>query len=90
MGISYDMLVEIGVGFCVGALARYVVPDSLGIGADTLLGIIGGGVAAFIYKLFGHTLTFEQFSGASIACAAAGAFILILATRTAAGRRTIA
>ena len=84
------MVVELAVGFCVGLLGRYIVPDSPGIGADTLLGLFGAGVAAYIYKLFGHTLSFDQFNGASIACAAAGAFVFILVSRTTAGRRTIA
>lgn len=84
------MLVETVVGFCVGVLARYIVPDSPGIGGDTLAGIVGGGLGAFIYKLFGHKLPFDDYSGSSITCAAAGALILILIIRAAAGRRTIA
>jgi uncharacterized membrane protein YeaQ/YmgE (transglycosylase-associated protein family) len=84
------MLLEVLAGFCVGVLARYVIPDSIGIGADTLLGIVGGGVGAFIYKLFGHRPAFDEWDAGSIACAVAGAFILILIVRAASGRRTIA
>lgn len=84
------MLIECIAGLCVGVVARYVVPDSTGIGADTLLGIIGGGAGAFIYKLFGHALPFDAFNARSIAAAAAGAVILIMVARAASGRRTIA
>jgi len=84
------MLLEVLVGFFVGIVARYVVPDSAGIGADTLLGIVGGGVGAFIYKLFGHRPAFDEWSAGSLMSAAAAAFILILVTRAATGRRTIA
>ncbi len=84
------MLVEVIVGFCVGVIARYVIPDSTGIGADTLMGIVGGGIGAFIFKLFGHKPSFDDWNGWSIASAAAGALVLILITRAAAGRRTIA
>jgi uncharacterized membrane protein YeaQ/YmgE (transglycosylase-associated protein family) len=84
------MLVEAIVGFCVGVIARYIVPDSPGIGGDTLAGIVGGGVGAFIYKLFGHKPSFDDFNAWSIASAVAGAFILILVLRATAGRRTIA
>mgnify|MGYP001162077191 CR=1 FL=1 len=84
------MLVEVAVGFCVGLIARYVIPDSMGAGADTLLGIIGGGTGAFIYKLFGHTPPFDQFNGWSLGSGAAGALLLILVVRATAGRRTVA
>ncbi len=84
------MLVETVVGFCVGAIARYIVPDSPGIGSDTLTGVVGGGLGAFIYKLFGHKPSFDDFNAWSIASAAIGAFILILVIRATAGRRTIA
>jgi uncharacterized membrane protein YeaQ/YmgE (transglycosylase-associated protein family) len=84
------MVIEVVAGFCVGVIARYIVPDSQGIGADTLLGIVGGGVGAFIYKLFGHHLAFSEFNVWSIASAAAGAFVLILVARATAGRRTVA
>lgn len=84
------MLVETAVGLCVGIIARYIVPDSPGIGADTLAGIVGGGLGAFIYKLFGHKAPFDDFSLWSIASAVVGAFVLILVIRAAAGRRTIA
>lgn len=84
------MLVETVVGFCVGVLARYIVPDSPGIGGDTLAGIVGGGLGAFTYKLFGHKPPFDDYNGGSITSATVGAFILILVIRAAAGRRTIA
>lgn len=84
------MLVEAIVGLCVGVLARYIVPDSPGIGADTLAGIVGGGLGAFIYKLFGHKPPFDDYNIWSIISAAAGAFVLILVIRATAGRRTIA
>lgn len=84
------MLLEVLAGFCVGIIARYVVPDSAGIGADTLLGIVGGGVGAFIYKLFGHRPAFDEWNAGSIACAVVGALVLILVVRAATGRRTIA
>jgi uncharacterized membrane protein YeaQ/YmgE (transglycosylase-associated protein family) len=84
------MVIEVVTGFCLGVIARYIVPDSHGIGADTLLGIVGGGVGAFIYKLFGHHLAFDDFNAWSIASAAAGAFVLIVFARAAAGRRTVA
>lgn len=78
------------VGLCVGVVARYIVPDSPGIGSDTLMGIVGGGLGGFIYKLFNHQVPFDQFNLWSIACAAIGAFALVLVTRATAGRRTIA
>lgn len=84
------MLAEVIAGFCVGVIARYIVPDSQGVGADTLTGIVGGGAGAFIYKLFGHKPSFDDFSLWSIVSAVAGAFILILIVRAAAGRRTVA
>jgi len=84
------MLVETAVGLCVGVLARYIVPDSPGVGADTLTGIVGGGLGAFIYKLFGHKPPFDDFNAWSIASAAVGAFVMILVIRAAGGRRTIA
>jgi uncharacterized membrane protein YeaQ/YmgE (transglycosylase-associated protein family) len=84
------MLAEVITGLCVGIVARYIVPDSQGIGADTLTGIVGGGVGAFIYKLFGHKLPFDDFSGWSLTSAAAGAAILILVMRATSGRRTVA
>jgi uncharacterized membrane protein YeaQ/YmgE (transglycosylase-associated protein family) len=84
------MLVEAFVGLCVGVIARYVVPDSPGVGGDTLAGIVGGGLGAFIYKLFGHSPPFDGYNAWSITSAAAGALILILVIRAAAGRRTIA
>lgn len=83
------MLLEVLVGFCVGIAARYVIPDSAGVGADTLLGIVGGGVGAFIYKLFGHRPAFDEWDPWSLVCAAIGAFVLIVAVRAAAGRRTV-
>ena len=84
------MLVEAVVGLCVGVIARYIIPDSPGVGGDTLAGIVGGGLGAFIYKLFGHAPPFDGYNAWSITSAAAGAFILILVIRAAAGRRTIA
>lgn len=84
------MLVEAVVGLCVGVIARYIVPDSPGMGGDTLAGIVGAGLAAFIYKLFGHKPPFDDYNAWSIAAAAVGAFTLILVLRAAAGRRTIA
>lgn len=84
------MLVEAIVGLCVGIIARYIVPDSPGIGGDTLTGIIGGGIGAFIYKLFGHKPSFDDFNAWSIASAVVGALILILIIRATAGRRTVA
>lgn len=84
------MLVEAIAGFCVGIIARYIVPDSTGIGADTLFGIVGGGLGAFIYKLFGHKPSFDDFNAWSIASAVVGAIIMILVIRATAGRRTIA
>ncbi len=84
------MLVEVVVGFCVGVIARYVVPDSTGIGADTLFGIVGGALGSFIYKLFGHKPAFDDWNGWSMASAAAGALVMILVLRATAGRRTIA
>jgi uncharacterized membrane protein YeaQ/YmgE (transglycosylase-associated protein family) len=84
------MLAEVIAGLCVGIVARYIVPDSHGIGADTLTGIVGGGLGAFIYKLFGHQLPFDQFNAWSLTSAAIGAAILILVMRAAGGRRTVA
>lgn len=84
------MLVEAIAGFCVGVIARYVIPDSSGIGADTLFGIVGGGLGAFIYKLFGHKPPFDDFNIWSIGSAVVGAVVMILVIRATAGRRTIA
>lgn len=84
------MLVEAVVGLCVGVICRYIVPDSPGVGADTLAGIVGGGLGGFIYKLFGHEPPLDAFNAWSIASAAVGAFALILVIRATAGRRTIA
>lgn len=84
------MLLEVLVGFCVGVLARYAIPDSAGVGADTLLGIVGSGVGAFTYKLFGHRPAFDEWNAWSLVCAAAGAFVLIVVVRAASARRTIA
>jgi uncharacterized membrane protein YeaQ/YmgE (transglycosylase-associated protein family) len=84
------MLAEVMAGLCVGIIARYIVPDSQGIGADTLTGIVGGGVGAFIYKLFGHRLPYDQYDAWSLISAAAGAAILILVMRATTGRRTVA
>lgn len=84
------MLVETVAGFCAGVLARYIVPDSPGVGADTLAGIVGGGLGGFIYKLFGHKPPLDDYNAWSIASAIVGAFILILVLRATAGRRTIA
>lgn len=84
------MLVETVVGFCIGVLARYIVPDSPGIGGDTLAGIAGGGLGGFTYKLFGHNPPLDGYNAWSVTSAAAGACILILVIRAAAGRRTIA
>lgn len=86
----YAMPAECAAGFVVGFMARYFIPDSQGAGGDTLLGIVGGGTAAFVYKLFGHRLNVDQFDAVSIAAAALGALALILVSRAAAGRRTIA
>jgi uncharacterized membrane protein YeaQ/YmgE (transglycosylase-associated protein family) len=84
------MLVECVAGFIVGVVARYVIPDSAGIGADTLFGIVGGGVGAFVYKLFGHKPPFDDYNIWSIASAVVGAVIFILVIRSTAGRRTVA
>ena len=84
------MLVETIVGLCVGVIARYVIPDSRGIGEDTLTGIVGGGLGAFIYGLFGHKPPWDDFSWWGMVSAGVGALILILVVRAAAGRRTIA
>ena len=84
------MLVETVVGLCVGVIARYIIPDSPGVGGDTLAGIVGGGAGAFIYDLFGHRVSFDDFNAWSIVSAVVGAFILILVLRATAGRQTIA
>ncbi len=84
------MLVEAIAGLCVGVLARYIVPDSPGVGGDTLAGIVGGLLGGFIYKLFGHKPPLDDYNGWSIASAAIGAFVIILVIRATAGRRTIA
>ncbi|HEV3152238.1 MAG TPA: GlsB/YeaQ/YmgE family stress response membrane protein [Candidatus Baltobacteraceae bacterium] len=84
------MLAECLAGFAVGLVARYFVPDSPGAGVDTLLGIVGGGVAAFVYKLFGHRLSVDDFNVWSVIVAAVGALVLIILSRAAGGRRTIA
>ncbi len=83
------MAVECLAGFLVGAVARFFVPDSRGMGPDTLLGIVGGGTAGFIFKLFGHRLSLDQFDAWSVIAAAAGALVLIIFSRSIAGRRTI-
>ncbi len=84
------MLAEVVAGLCVGIIGRYIVPDSQGIGADTLTGIVGGGLGGFIYKLFGHQLPYDDFNAWSLVSAAAGAAILILVMRATSGRRTVA
>ena len=84
------MLLECAAGFLTGALARYFVPDSAGFGADTLLGIVGGGTGAFVYKLFGHRVPFDGFDAWSVLVAVASAIGLIIVSRSVAGRRTIA
>lgn len=84
------MWAECLAGFLAGAVARYFIPDSRGFGPDTLLGIIGGGTAGFIYKQFSHRLSFDQFDAWTVVTAAAGALILIILSRGIAGRRTIA
>ena len=84
------MLVECAAGFLVGLAARYVVPDSPGAGPDTLLGIIGGGVGAFLYKRFGHSPSFDGFDVWSVLAAVISALAVILASRAMTGRRTIA
>ncbi len=84
------MLVEAVIGLCVGVIARYVVPDSQGIGGDTLTGIVGGVLGGFIYKLFGNKPPIDDYNAWSMASAAAGALIVILVIRATGGRRTIA
>lgn len=83
------MAVEAFAGILAGVLAWYVIPDTRGIAADTLLGLIGGGLAAFIYKLFGHRLPFEGWSPESLTAAVFGALLLIGFTRMATGRRIV-
>lgn len=83
------MLGEAVVGCIVGVLARYVVPDSKGIGGDTLIGVVGGLFGGFLYKI-GTKLPFPDFDAWSLVCAAIGAFVLILIVRAAGSRRTIA
>jgi uncharacterized membrane protein YeaQ/YmgE (transglycosylase-associated protein family) len=84
------MIAEALAGIVSGVFAWYVIPDSIGVGADTLLGLVGGGLGAFIYKLFGHRIGFDGFNAWSVASAVIGALAVILVSRAAAGRRTIA
>lgn len=83
------MIAEALAGLVSGVAAWYVVPDSPGIGSDTLLGLVGALCGAFISKLFGHRTAFDAFNGWSLGGAVLGAFVLILVSRAAAGRRTI-
>jgi uncharacterized membrane protein YeaQ/YmgE (transglycosylase-associated protein family) len=84
------MLFETVLGFCVGVVARFIIRDSPGMGADTLAGIVGGGLGGWIYLLFGHKYPFDDTSAWGLVAAAAGAVIVILVTRATAGRRTVA
>ena len=86
------MLLWGAVGFMVGVIARYIVPDTgpSGIGGDTLVGILGGLLGGFTYHLFGHKPPVYDFDAWSVVCAAIGAFTLVLVVRAASGRRTIA
>lgn len=83
------MIVEALAGAAAGLLARYVVPDSPGIGADTLFGFVGGGLAAFLYKRLGTGLSFDAFDAHTIAVALAGGITMVIITRMTAGRRTV-
>lgn len=84
------MLVHAIAGLAAGIVARFFVPDSPGIGADTLAGILGGFLGGFVYELFGHKPPFYDYNGWSIVSAIAGAMILIFILRATAGRRTVA
>lgn len=83
------MVVEALAGVVAGVLGRYVFPDSLGIGPDMLMGLAGGGISAFVFKLFGHRLSFDQFSITSVATSLAGGLLLVALSRMMAGRRAI-
>ena len=86
------MLLEGFVGMAAGIVGRFVIPDAGpgGIGGDILLGVTGGLLGGFTYKLFGNKPPFFDFNVWSVICAAIAAFILILASRAMTGRRTIA
>ncbi|MFN2449768.1 MAG: hypothetical protein ABR508_08245 [Candidatus Baltobacteraceae bacterium] len=83
------MAIEALAGVLAGLAARYVLPDSPGLGSDTLVGLLGGGLAAFVYKLAVHRPAFDAFDGWSIAAAACGGFALIALVRMGAGRRIV-
>lgn len=87
------MLFEGLLGLAVGISARYVIPDpgSGGLGGDTLAGILGGLLAAFVYKLFGPDKPpVYAWNAWSLLSAAAGGVAFILIVRGVGGRRTIA
>lgn len=75
-------------GFLVGIVARYMLPDSPGLGADTLFGVLGGLIGGFTYELFGHTPAFDRSSLWSVISAIVVAFVFLLILRSAVGRRT--
>lgn len=84
------MLVEAIAGLIVGVFARWFIPDSQGIGADTLIGVIGALMGGFVYKLFGHKPPFYDWSDWSVVTAVIVALVFIIVLRGAGGRRTIA
>jgi uncharacterized membrane protein YeaQ/YmgE (transglycosylase-associated protein family) len=86
------MLAETMTGFCMGLVLWYLVPDSKGIGMDTIFGLVGGGVGAYVYHLFGHRIPFDlwAWNAWSLVSSAAGAALLVLVVRAAGGRRTVA
>lgn len=91
LGKERRMLVEGFVGLAAGIVGRFVIPDtgSGGIGGDMLVGVLGGLLGGFTYKLFGNKPPFYDFNDWSVICAAIGAFIFILAARAMTGRQTL-
>ncbi|MCE9620858.1 MAG: GlsB/YeaQ/YmgE family stress response membrane protein [Actinomycetia bacterium] len=78
------ILILLGVGLVIGALARLVVPgnDTMSLGGTWLLGVVGSLVGGFLgYVIFGNDVEDGAIQAGGLVSSVVGAIVVLLIYR---------
>ena len=84
------ILVLLGVGLVIGALARLLVPgnDTMSLGQTWLLGVVGSLVGGFLgYVIFGNDVEDGAVQAGGLVSSIVGAIVVLLIYRATKSRK---
>lgn len=84
------ILILLGVGLVIGALARLLVPgtDSMSLGGTWLLGVVGSLVGGFLgYVIFGNDVEDGAIQAGGLLSSVVGAIVVLLIYRASNNRK---